>query len=291
MKQIIDPTYGRQFRKMRKSKHINLINACGNITSKSSLARWENGADNLSWNQVINLLTYNHIKLAEFIRKSASKNLDELLNPIAVAYNANQVPILKEYATGALNKYNEHPSKKNLFQAAIACNYYQDLSATDLASDTLKEKLTEHFHQIIEDKNIWQYEDIFYFGNTVLLFSPKNLYQIAFNLIDFIQVHNISAKEWYGFALNMVLNADFALIKIDSVRASRLLTNFDELDIKDIYSLTNIRKKFMRCLLEYIQDHSNTSVAKLISYLDFFNMTDLKHDFQVAFDQIKQIYG
>lgn len=89
----------------------------------------------------------------------------------------------------------------------------------------------------------------------------------------------------------MVLNADFALIKIDSVRASRLLTNFDELDIKDIYSLTNIRKKFMRCLLEYIQDHSNTSIAKLISYLDFFNMTDLKHDFQVAFDQIKQIYG
>ena len=102
MKQIIDPTYGRQFRKMRKSKHINLINACGNITSKSSLARWENGADNLSWNQVINLLTYNHIQLAEFIRKSASKNLDELLNPIAVAYNANQVPILKEYNMTAI---------------------------------------------------------------------------------------------------------------------------------------------------------------------------------------------
>lgn len=291
MTQTKDPIYGPKFRKIRKQNHISLVEACGNITSKSSLARWETGADNLSWKQVIDLLSYNHIQFAEFIRKSVSPYLDELINQVAVAYNANQTTILKDYATNFLAEYKHKKSKKLLFKTAIACNYYQDLSMIKIYPNNIQIVLQSYFQKIIDKNNIWTYEDIFYFGNTVLLYDPKSLYNFAFNLIDYIQEHSINVTEWYEFALTMLLNAEFALIKKKSLYARQLLNDINSLHIKDLYSLTNIRRKFMKSLLLYTSTHDDTAIYKILSYLDFLEMYNLKADFNFAFNQIKQIYN
>ena len=44
-----DETYGKKFRRIRKLKRLSLVKASTGVISKSSLARWELGYDNLSW--------------------------------------------------------------------------------------------------------------------------------------------------------------------------------------------------------------------------------------------------
>ncbi len=50
-------------------------------------------------------------------------------------------------------------------------------------------------------------------------------------------------------------------------------------------------KKFMHSLIDYAKNNDSTEIASLFKYLDFLGLKNMKSDFQVAFTQIKQIYG
>ena len=78
-----DKIYGPKFRKLRKRKGITLVKAAKGVTSKSTLSLWEKGSDNLSFNQVLNLLENNHIQPIEFIENPI---LPELLT---ITYQIN----------------------------------------------------------------------------------------------------------------------------------------------------------------------------------------------------------
>lgn len=147
-------SYGVVFRHIRKQKNIGLIEASKGIVSKSSLARWENGKDNLSWGQVLELLFKNHVQPIEFIKNNISKELLMFIRPIKLAYDKEQKYLLKSYAENYINIYQNNPQNKDkLFKAAIACNYYQDLTNYCLLPKIGRIKLKIYFQRINSGNN------------------------------------------------------------------------------------------------------------------------------------------
>ena len=71
-------------------------------------------------------------------------------------------------------------------------------------------------------------------------------------------------------------------------------------DIADAYGANNI-KQLKAISLQYLKryqdeplyakNNDSTKIASLFKYLDFLGLKNMKSDFQVAFTQIKQIYG
>lgn len=84
---------------------------------------------------------------------------------------------------------------------------------------------------------------------------------------------------------------DRPLNKKDLPKAESLLEKLDTLEIMNLYAEETIRKKFMHSLIDYAKNNDSTEIASLFKYLDFLGLKNMKSDFQVAFTQIKQIYG
>lgn len=286
-----DNIYGPKFRKIRKAQHISLMNAAQGITNKSTLAEWENGKDNLSWYKVINLLFNIHVQPIEFLENSVSSHLYSSIQDIAQAYEANDIKQLKELSQNYLEQYKNNPLNKNmLLKAAVACNFYEDLSGTSILPLLISEKLVIYFSDVVSNNNYWYYENIFYFSLLTQLFNAPHLYSFSLKLLEYVKMEKIDSKIWCDLSLNALLNAIFSLIKKDFKKAERLLEKLDTLEISDAYSGEIIRKKFMKSLIDYIKTNDSTNVLKLLKYLNFLELKDMTSDFKIAFMQIQEIY-
>lgn len=283
--------YGSKFRKLRKLQKINLITASKGVTNKSTLSEWENGKDNLSWNQVLALLYNIHVQPVEFIESSIFLNLYSSIKAIGIAYANNDVNSLQKYAKLYLKDYQQEDNDQDaLFRVAMACNYYEDLTRKSILSSDVKARLILHFSDIITNDNHWYYKDIFYFSSITQLLDAAHLYSFSLSLIDYIQEKNIKSKTWYDLPLDTLLNAVFSLIKKDRFKAEQLLDRLNNLDVIDYYAEESIRKKFMECLIRYIKSNNPDEIYNLFSYLDFFDLKQQKKDLEIAFLQVKKIY-
>lgn len=117
---------------MRVAHHINLVDAAKGITNKSTLAEWEKGKDNLSWC----VLLFNiHTQPIEFLEDTVSSHLYFSIQDIANAYGTNDIEQLKAISLKYLKQsQNELLNKDLLLKAAVACNFYEDLTRKDIFS-------------------------------------------------------------------------------------------------------------------------------------------------------------
>lgn len=283
--------YGPKFRKLRTLHHISLVNAAKNVTNKSTLAEWEKGKDNLSWCKVIQLLFNIHIQPIEFLEDTVRSQLYESINSIAVAYRDNNKEQLRRISKENLKKYQEKSQNKDfLFQAAIANNFYEDLSGSNVHASSIKNKLIIYFSDVVSNENFWCYEDIFYFSLVTQLLDTGHLYSFSLKLLEYVTDTKIDSKIWYELILNTLLNAEFSLIKKDLKKAQSLLDRLNVLEIGDDYTEESIRKKFMKALIRYLKNNSNTEIYSVLNCLEFLGLNNMKSDFETAFLQIKEIY-
>lgn len=266
-----DNVYGQKYRKLRVLHHISLVNAAKNVTNKSTLAEWEKGKDNLSWCKVIQLLFNIHIQPIEFLEDSVSSQLYGAITNIAVAYRRNDMQQLIIIFKENLKKYEgDTKSKDYMFQAAIAANFYEDLSEHNVCPSILKDKIILYFSNIIDNKNFWCYEDIFYFGLITQLLDARHLHGFSLKLLEYIEKNPIDSKVWNELAINALLNADFSLMKKDLKKAEELYNRLDILEAIDNYAELIIRKKFLESLIQYLKNNSDVRDLFFISLPRFF---------------------
>lgn len=89
---------GQKFRKLRQCKNISLDKACEDITSKSSLQRWESGIAEMSYNKVLKLLNRIHIQPKEFIDLIQSSELNAYVEPLEEPVKNNDIEKIKDLA-------------------------------------------------------------------------------------------------------------------------------------------------------------------------------------------------
>lgn len=249
------------------------------------------GKDNLSWCKVIQLLFNIHIQPIEFLEDSVSSQLYESINSIAVAYRDNNKEQLRRILKENFKKYQEKSQNKDiLFQVAIAANFYEDLSGDRACPLVVKNRVILYFSDVVSNDNFWCYEDIFYFNLVTQLLDAGHLYSFSFKLLEYVTDTKIDSKIWYESILNTLLNAEFSLIKKDLKKAQSLLDRLNVLEIDDDYTEESIRKKFMKALIRYLKNNSNTEIYSMLNCLEFLGLNNMKSDFETAFLQIKEIY-
>lgn len=284
-----DKIYGPKFRKLRKSKGITLVKAAKGVTSKSTLSLWEKGSDNLSFNQVLNLLENNHIQPIEFIENPILPELLTITYQINTYYLKNNILALYKYTIVKQKSAVNNPKSKIAFlKYCYVCNFYQDLSQDSIFSEYDKKRLTNILFQISN----WHYEDIFFFGNTLGLLDPQTIYKLSNRLIQYSINMNISTKRWYISILDSLLNALSVLIRKDHNLAKKLLLHqFKQLPLSDRYAFEKIYIKAFQSYIDYIETKNDTHFQSIIQITELLDLPDLKDGFITGFRQVKQIYG
>ena len=101
-----------------------------------------------------------------------------------------------------------------------------------------EDKIILYFSNIIDNKNFWCYEDIFYFGLITQLLDARHLHGFSLKLLEYIEKNPIDSKVWNELAINALLNADFSLMKKDLKKAEELYNRLDILEAIDNYAET-----------------------------------------------------
>lgn len=283
-----DSIYGPKFKKLRKEQNITLVQAAHGITSKSTLSLWENGNDNLSFSQVLALLQKVHIQPMEFMNNLVSPNLHLLARDLNKAFVKNNISYLHNYASKRLNKARLNPQNKYIFlEACVACNFYKNLSNDNLLTSNEINEL----NNILSNFSDWNYINIFFFGNTLELLSPKIIYRLTISLITCTVNQNLNEKRWYEEIIESILNAISILTRIDYKKAEKILNKLNEMHISDRFGDEKIHVKMFQVIIGYIKTKNTQDVNYLIDDLDFLGLDELKDGFITGFKQIKQIYG
>lgn len=280
---------GNKFKKLRKRKKINIYDACENITSKSSLQRWENGQGEMSIEKVFKLLDRIHIQPKEYVDDLVGHSkLSIYTQKVAMNYQKNDISALKRDAIFLLQAYQAN--KENIqvfFQAAIACNFYMDLS---------NENLFKNYEDIVRLKakflfiESWTRENVVFFANTQLLIPAEDVYKISRSLYSYLFDHN-QVNKFYTMAVNALLNAVFVLFKKRDIKhANRLLENIKTLNLPDELTNEIIRINYADAISDFINKKSILKINMLLSGLKLAGLEKLASDYKLGFSQFKEIY-
>lgn len=284
--------FGLKFRQLRKQQHITLAKAAAGITSRQSLGNWEIGKGELAFEKVLLLLKKINVQPIDFLESSISSYLKQTTSQISAVYVSNQVDKLLHYATKYLDiSHRNLTDRVSFLRAAVACNYYMDLTNIDLTTSSDKLRIISHFNKIMNGEEIWNFEDIYFFGNTQNLMSPRDVYNLAYSLNYYRQKHKNDNREWINAVYNTLINAEFVLIKTNI----KLATDLDLLlrqkwDLPDNYAFEKIRQNFMHELLKYISTQDESAITQQLHLLELEHISDLKAGFETAYEQVKQIY-
>lgn len=280
--------YGKKFRQLRKQQDITLMKAADGITSKSTLSLWENGKDNLSFNQVLMLLNRINIQPIEFIENPVSQELLDITHKIDSAYIASDIDTLYKYVMDKKELFTNHPQELDYFiEYCFACTFYQDLSQKELFTDLDQKRLTS----IMSNISDWNYKAVFYFGNTLGLLTPRNINRLANSLITYSINHKLNHARWYDEVLAALLNAIVILLKRDYHLAEKLLQNFEKMPISDRFAFEKMHLKMYKAIIKYITTKDDQDVKSIIYATKILNLKTVEDGFVTFFNQIKQIYG
>ncbi len=278
---------GEEFRKLRQKEKISMTEACKGITSQSSLQRWETGNGLMPIEKVSKLLSRIHIQPKEYVDDLKISRLDIYTQDVEEAYAKNDLQELKKIAVSFLKRYYK---KKNdvqlLFQTAIACNFYFDLSSINFFPDEGKIRIKSYFNNI----NEWTAENVLLFANVQYLLSISDVYILSRSLLSYL-IEQPNTNRFYVMSIDTILNAIFVLIKRrDADRAYQLLKQIKELQLPEKYASEIIRMRFMQTLIEYINNNDSLAFQELAQNLNSLGFNKQAKDFEFAFNQIKKIY-
>ncbi|MBD5429508.1 Rgg/GadR/MutR family transcriptional regulator [Lactobacillus sp.] len=274
---------GIKFKKLRKIKGLSQDEVCKNITSRSRLSRWENGSTESGMPIEIVKQLMNRINISYEELFSDDDNTLQIMNKIQKLYQDNKSTELGTLAKELLKISQNDDS--TILLAAIAANFYFDLSNNNLFSPTAKKKLTDYCYSI---KN-WSEDEIRLFGNVQLLLDSQTIYNLSRSLISTLY----ERKHVNDYDTITLLNGVFSLIKRKELTyAKNLLKRINFLNISSYDYLALYRIDFTQYLLDIIRNHTDYSkLNALFAELSRSSKFDqLLSDFKFAFEQVKQIY-
>lgn len=285
---MLENTYGPKFRELRKEQDVTLIKAAKGITSKSSLSLWEQGQDNLSFNQVLRLIKRIHIQPIEFIDNLISPELSNMARKIDVAYVASDLVTLRKYVIEKAELAQAHPQNQEYFiEYCYACTFYQDLSENKPFTKNDQKRLTNILFNISD----WNYKNIFYFANTLGLLDSKSISRLCSSLITYSINKQLNHRRWYSEVLAAVLNSISILIRKDYPLAEKILDRFDQMPVSDRYAFEKMHAEIYKAFITYIKTKDDRKIYEVINTCKTLNLNELEDGFITGFDQIKQIYG
>lgn len=288
---LIDQKIGPKFKEIRKKEHISQDYLCKKVkvTSPSALSRWENGEQGLPVEVVDKLLKVMHLSYSELVVSELDRK--EIFNKIKLFYQLNDNDKLKEIAQELLNQFNnedeELQKEEFLIEAAVAANYYLDLSGEDLTDNSFKKSLVEQFKSIRPKHNEyikqWRERDVIVFGNTQLLLNSKTIFNLSRSLASYVYEKKLVSHR----VSSTLLNGVFILIKKkDIYHAQKLLNLTKHLNFATSDTLAASRIRFHACLINYINTGNEYQVNQFIKSIE----QQLQPDFDLAFNQVKEIY-
>lgn len=289
--ELIDQKIGPKFKEIRRKEHISQDYLCEKvkITSSSALSRWENGEQGLPVEAVDKLLKVMHLSYSELIVSESDRK--EIFNEIELFYQSNDNDKLKEITQELLSQFNneseEFQKEELLIEAAVAANYYLDLSGEDLTDNSFKKSLIEQFKSIRPNHNEyikqWRKRDVIVFGNTQLLLDSKTIFDLSRSLASYVYEEKMVSHR----VSSTLLNAVFILIKKKDVyHAQKLLNLTKHLNFATSDTLAVNRIKFHTCLINYINTRNEYQVNQFIKSIE----QQLQPDFDLAFNQVRRIY-
>lgn len=286
-----DETYGKKFRRIRKLKRLSLVKASTGVISKSSLARWELGYDNLSWGNVLKLLDQNNIYPGEFIENRETSYLGVNIKKIQSAFVRGQTSLLKKYALDALKSCKLDPlNEKVFFKAAIACDLYKKHTNKSICPKRVQVKLRLYFSNIIAENDYWNYKNIFFFKNVVMLLKGKEAYKFAYDLLDYAKQENLEQSSFRHIVLQALLEATNALIRKNIIYAKKILFEVKSLIFSDYDSLEKIEISFLDSAIKFIEEDETAQLKALYNVLDYLEMKDLKYHLENNIMIITKLY-
>ena len=286
-----DETYGKKFRRIRKFKHLSLVKASTGVTSKSSLARWGLGYDNLSWGNVLKLLDQNNIYPVEFIENSKTSYLGVNIKAIQSAFVCGQTSLLKKYALIALKSCKLDPlNEKAFFKAAVVCGLYKEYTNKSICPKRVQTKIRLYFSNVIAENDYWNYKNIFFFKNVVMLLNGKEAYKSAYDLLDYAKQENLEQSSFRHMVLQALLEATNALIRKNIKYAKKILFEVKSLIFSDYESLEKIEISFLDSAIKFIEEDETAELKALYNVLDYLEMKNLKHHLENNIMILTQLY-
>lgn len=277
--------YGSKYRKIRKDKNITLEKACDGITSRSSLSRWENGEDNLSYNIVLDLLKKLDLQAIEFFEEKNCLEVKSEVNQIIKFYFNREAEKIYEKFEDAKELENNGLKEKYFFLKMVAANYYKGLKEIDLATEREKNRVTNFFYNVSH----WSLKELFYFENVVGIFKPKDLYKLASAIMLVSSSYDGKTEKWYEACINTLVNSIYILIKEDIKLALKLLKkmreNFDKFSME-----LEAKLKFEEELIKYILVGDKSGIEKILAFLELSNMRKIEKRAKYALQQIEDRY-
>ncbi len=76
-------------------------------------------------------------------------------------------------------------NEKAFFEAAVACDLYKTHTNKSICPKRVQVKLRLYFSNIIAENDYWNYKNIFFFKNVVMLLNGKEAYKFAYDLLDY----------------------------------------------------------------------------------------------------------
>ncbi|WP_236695127.1 hypothetical protein, partial [Lactobacillus pasteurii] len=264
----------------RQNRNKSLRLTSEGITSKSSLDRWERGQDNLSFNQVLQLIKKLHIRPIELINNGLAKEIVQDIREVEDAYLENNTDFLLRIC-----QLQDHVilSGRDFWKVALACNCYMELTGKNIFTQTNRKRLKNYFLKI-ED---WYYEDFMNFGNTALLLDSSDIFRISAQIVNYVKFAELQDNENYQIVYNTLINAVYILIRGNTDLAKRLLSYFSSDLIPQKYAFERIRYYFMTLLLDYCESRDDSKIKVELDFLKMNNL-DLLHEVcEYSFQQVK----
>ncbi|WP_277950087.1 hypothetical protein [Lactobacillus sp. LL6] len=251
-----------------------------NITSPSSLQRWENGQGEMSVEKVGKLLNKLHIQSDELIDNS--NILDIYTATIEKAVKDNDEKSLKKIAKKLINYYYRNPESEQLFfKAAIACNFYMDFTNECLLENDDLVRLKLYFSKI----EVWNQEDILLFANTELLLPALSIYINARKIYSAL----VEEKEnfYYKYlAMNALISAVFCLIeKQDFENARFIFKQIKTIDLSDKYLNEITRINYLNTLFKYLETDDLTKMNEFLTGLRNIGLESKAKEFELGFSK------
>ncbi|GBG05334.1 helix-turn-helix domain-containing protein [Lactobacillus rodentium] len=275
--------FGEKFKELRKEQNISLATAAENITTVSTLSRWENGQTNIKFEQMIELLNNIHFSLLEFISITIITPHTPFVDQVNKALNANSDLELRQLGLKWIKIYHTSHQQDDLLNAATACSFYLNLTSKNIFPHNYLEELIDAFSKV----NYWSHYYIVNFGNSLMLLPPKNIYGFASLIINNLLEIKKGGFEYFIDTIDTLLNAAQILIYFSPDHAKLLLDKLNNIQLTKYSMYIIVRRQFLNQLLHYKLTGDSTFLTKLLSTLNILEMNSMTQMFEEAYKRVK----
>ncbi|QNQ81225.1 Rgg/GadR/MutR family transcriptional regulator [Lactobacillus sp. PV034] len=275
--------FGEKFKEIHKEQNISLATAAENVTTVSTLSRWENGQTNIKFEQMIELLNNIHFSLLEFISITIITPHTPFVNQINSALNFNSDLELRQLSLKWIKIYQASHQTTDLLNAATACSFYLNLTSKNIFPHHYLNDLIEVFSNV----NYWSHYYIINFGNSLMLLPPKNIYGFALLIINNLSEIKKGGFEYFIDTMDTLLNAAQMLIYFAPDYAIKLFNKLNNIQLTNYSMYIKVRRQFLNQLLHYKLTKDSTSLSKLLSALTTLGMNSMVQMFNEAYTRIK----